>query len=47
MQRVTKRLQRVTRGHRGSQEVTEGYKRLQGVTRCYRGIKRVIGGYTK
>ena len=37
LQKVTGRLQGVTRGYRGLQEVTGGYKGLQGVTRGCKG----------
>ena len=41
-------LNKVTRGYRGRQGLTGGYKRLQGVTKGYRGYRvsqRVTRGY--
>ena len=38
-------IQGVTRGDRGLQGVTGGYKGLQGVTRGDRGLQGVTGGY--
>ena len=41
LQRVIKRLQRVTRGYRGLQGVKGDNKGFQGVTEGYKGLQRV------